>query len=170
MERHRHGKLLFVCGKMAAGKSTLSKELSVREHAVLLAQDGLLVALFPGEIVDLAAFVKYTTRIQDALAPHICSLLSKGVSVVLDFPANTRNQRVWFRQLLEQTDAEHELHFIVASDELCKRQLKQRSELKGLPPGTKWTTDAADFDEVTAYFDPPAAEERFNVIRHERRP
>lgn len=169
MERCPGGKLLFVCGKMAAGKSTLSKELSVRERAVLLAQDELLVALFPGEIVDLAAFVKYSTRIQDALAPHICSLLSKGVSVVLDFPANTRKQRTWFRQLLEQTNAEHELHFIVASDELCKRQLRQRSELKGFPPGTKWTTDA-DFDEVTAYFDPPAAEERFNVIRYERRP
>lgn len=74
MERHRRGKLLFVCGKMAAGKSTLSKELAVREHAVLLAQDELLVALFPGEIVDVAAFVKYSTRIQDALAPHISLL------------------------------------------------------------------------------------------------
>lgn len=169
MEKSQSGKLLFVCGKMAAGKSTLSKELAARVDAVLLVQDELLVALFPGEIVDLATFVKYSTRVQEALAPHIGSLLSKGVSVVLDFPANTRKQREWFRYLFEQADAEHELHFVVASDDLCKRQLKQRSELRGLAPGTKWTTDA-DFDEVTAYFDPPAAEENFNVIRHERRP
>jgi predicted kinase len=169
MEKSQKGKLLFVCGKMAAGKSTLSKELAAREDAVLLAQDELLMSLFPGEIVDLAAFVKYSTRIQDALAPHICLLLSKGVSVVLDFPANTRKQRGWFRHLFEQADAEHELHFVVASDDLCKRQLKQRSEQRGLPPGTKWTTDA-DFDEITAYFDPPTAEEHFNLVRHERRP
>ena len=45
MERRRSGKLLFVCGKMAAGKSTLSKELAAREDAVLLAQDDLLVGL-----------------------------------------------------------------------------------------------------------------------------
>ena len=168
MDIRCRGKLLFVCGKVAAGKSTLSKELAAREDAVLLAQDELLVALFPGEIVDLAAFVEYSSRIQDALAPHICSLLSKGVSVVLDFPANTRKQRAWFRQLLERADSEHELHLIIASDELCKRQLKQRSEQRGLPSGTKWTTDA-DFDEVTAYFDPPATEEGFSVVRHERR-
>ena len=74
----RRGKLFFVCGKMAAGKSTLSKELAAREDAVLLGQDELLVTLFPEEIVDLAAFVKCSTRIQEALAPHICSLLSKG--------------------------------------------------------------------------------------------
>ena len=168
MDIRRRGKLLFVCGKMAAGKSTLSKELAAREDAVLLAQDALLATLFPGEIVDLAAFVEYSSRIQDALAPYICSLLSKGVSVVLDFPANTRKQRAWFRQLLERADSEHELHLIIASDELCKRQLKQRSEQRGLPPSSKWTTDA-DFDEVTAYFDPPATDEGFTVVRHERR-
>jgi len=87
--------------------------------------------------------------------------------VILDFPANTKKQRAWFRQLIETSGSDHELHFIVASDELCKRQLKQRSQELGLPPGTKWTTEA-DFDEITAYFDPPAADEHFNVIRHER--
>jgi predicted kinase len=162
---HRRAKLLFICGKMAAGKSTLSKELAAREDAVLLAQDEFLERLFPGEIVDIPGFVKYSSRLKDALAPHIRSLLSRGLSVVLDFPGNTRNQRAWFRSLLESTDAEHELHFIVASDDLCKRQLKERS--KGYPAGTPWTTDA-EFDAITAYFEPPSEDERFKVIRHER--
>ena len=35
----RKGKLLFLCGKMAAGKSTLSKALAEREDAVLLVLD-----------------------------------------------------------------------------------------------------------------------------------
>ena len=134
----RKGKLLFLCGKMAAGKSTLSKALAEREDAVLLILDEFLDQLFPGEIVDIAAFVTYSSRIRDALAPHICSLLSRGMSVVLDFPGNTRNQRIWFRQLCQQAGAEHELHFIDASDDVCKRQLRERS--KGLPPGTRWTT------------------------------
>jgi len=128
MGTHRRGKLLFICGKMAAGKSTLSKELAAREDAVHLAQDGLLGALYPGEFVDLAAFLKYSTRLQSVLTPHIVALLTKGVSVVLDFPANTRRQRAWFRQLIEMSGSDHELHFIVASDELCKRQLKQRNQ------------------------------------------
>jgi hypothetical protein len=46
-----------------------------------------------------------------------------------------------------------------------KRQLKDRS--KDLPADTRWTTDA-EFDAITAYFQPPSEEERFNIVRHER--
>ncbi|PYV70475.1 MAG: cell division protein ZipA, partial [Acidobacteria bacterium] len=42
-------KLIFLCGKMAAGKSTLARELADRENAVLLVQDDFVTALFPGE-------------------------------------------------------------------------------------------------------------------------
>ena len=158
-------KLLFLCGKMAAGKSTLSRELAERENAVLLVQDEFLERLFPGEIIDIPAFVKYSSRVQGALGAHICSLLTRDVSVVLDFPGNTRKQRAWFRHLFETSAADHELHFIDASDDLCKRQINERS--KGYPAGTAWTTDA-DFDAITAYFEPPSIEEHFNIIRHER--
>jgi len=40
-------KLIFLCGKMAAGKSTLAKELAAREDAVLIVQDEFLDALYP---------------------------------------------------------------------------------------------------------------------------
>ena len=158
-------KVIFFCGKMAAGKSTLARELAGQDDAVLLVQDDFLGRLFPGEIVDIPGFMKYSARLKDALGPHICSLLSRGLSVVLDFPGNTRDQRSWFRQLFESADVEHELHFIDVSDDLCKRQLKERS--RGYPAGTAWTTDA-EFDALTALFEAPSLEKGFNVIRHER--
>jgi predicted kinase len=158
-------KLIFVCGKMAAGKSTLARALAQRDDAVLLVQDDLLDALFPGEITDIPGFVKYSSRLRNALAPHVCALLSKGLSVVLDFPANTRPQRAWFRELFERVKVEHELHWVDASDALCKSQLRERS--KDLPPGDPWTTDA-EFEAVTAYFQPPSQDEGFIVVRHER--
>jgi predicted kinase len=163
--RRGAAKLIFLCGKMAAGKSTLSKELARREHAVLLVQDELLDHLFPGEITDIAGFVRYSTRLKNAVGPHVCALLSMGVSVVLDFPGNTRAQRAWFRELFERAGASHELHFVDASDALCKRQLRERS--KDLPEGAPWTTDA-EFESVTAYFQPPLEDEGFHVVRHER--
>ena len=150
---------------MAAGKSTLSRELASREDAVLLVEDEFLERLFPGQIVDVAAYVTYSSRIRDALGPHIVSLLSMGVSVILDFPGNTRRQRAWFRRLIDDAGAEHELHFIDASDTLCLRQLRDRSQ--HLPPESLWTGEAG-FHAVTAYFEPPAVEEGFNVVRHER--
>ena len=158
-------KLIFFCGKMAAGKSTLARDLADREKAVLLVQDNFLDALFPGEITNIPEFVKCSSRLKNALTPHVCALLSKGISVVLDFPGNTKTQRAWFRELIERANVEHELHFIEASDDLCKSQLRDRS--KGLPAGTPWTSDA-DFEAINAYFQPPTEEERFNVVRHER--
>jgi len=156
---------MFFCGKMAAGKSTLAKDLAVRENAVLLVQDDFLNALFPGEITDIPGFVKCSSRLQNALTPHVCALLSKGISVVLDFPGNSKVQRRWFRELIARADVEHELHFVDASDALCKSQLRERS--KGLPAGTPWIRDA-DFEAITAYFHPPTEYENFNVVRHER--
>ena len=158
-------KLIVFCGKMAAGKSTLSRALAVREQAVLLVQDEWLSHLFPGEILDVPDYVRCSERLNAALTPLIVSLLSRGTSVVLDFPGNTTKQRAWFRQLFEAAVVEHELHFIDESDDVCKRQLRERSA--GLPAGTPWTTEA-EFDAITAYFQPPTADERFNVIRHER--
>ena len=158
-------KLIFLCGKMAAGKSTLARDLADRENAVLFVQDDLLEALFPGEITDVQAFVQCYSRLKNAPTPHICDLLSKGSSGVLDFAAATKAQRAWFRELIERTNVAHELHFVDVSEVLCKTQLRERS--KGLPAGTPWTTDAG-FETINAYFQPPSEDEKFNVVRHER--
>jgi predicted kinase len=124
-----------------------------------------LNALFPGEIIDIPGFVKCSSRVKSALTPHVWALLSKGISVVLDFPGNTKAQRLWFRELIERANVEHELHFVDASDALCKSQLRERST--GLPVGTPWKRDA-DFEAITAYFQHPSKDENFNVVRHKR--
>ncbi len=162
---NQRGKLFFFCGKMAAGKSTLAREIARREDAVLLVQDELLSQLFPGEIADISDYVKYSSRLNDSLTAHICSLLSKGISVVLDFPGNTRKQRAWFRELFERAIADHELHYVEVSDELCRRQLKKRSE--NLAEGSAFTSDD-EFDAITSYFQPPSAAENFNIVHHQR--
>jgi hypothetical protein len=122
------------------------------------------VKIRSGEITNIPGFVKCSSRLKNALTPHVCALLSKGISGVLDFPGNTKGA-AWFRELIERTNVEHELHFVDASDALCKSQLRERST--GLPAGAPWTRDA-DFEAITAYFQPPSEDENFNVVRHER--
>lgn len=160
----KSGTLYFLCGKMAAGKSTLAKELAARGDAILFSEDEFLATLFPGEIVDVPTYITRSRRLREALAEHIQTLLSRGIDVVLDFPANTRGQRAWFRSLISASAAPHELHFIDATDDLCKAQLRIRSAPNA---GEAWTSDA-EFDAVTAYFEPPSADEGFVVISHAR--
>jgi hypothetical protein len=44
-------------------------------------------------------------------------LLRLGVSVVFDFAGNTRKDRQWVRGIFEDTNADHLLHLIEATDE-----------------------------------------------------
>jgi len=157
--------LHFFCGKMAAGKSTLAKELAEKHKAILLVEDDWLSELYPDEITTISEYLQYSSRLQNVLSNHIKSLLSSGISVVLDFPANTEDQRNWFRSIFEQTNTSHILHFVDKNNEICKQQLKERSKNK--PEGTAFTTDE-EFDAITKYFQAPQETEDFNIIRYEQ--
>ena len=151
-----------MCGKMAAGKTTHARELAKSKNAVIFVQDELLDALYPGEIRAIDDFVKYSARVREAVSPYVIEFLARGISVVLDFPGNTVAQRAWFRGLVDSAGVEHELHYIDATNEVCKRQLRQRSRV--LPAGAPWASEA-EFDQVTALFEAPMEHERFNVVR-----
>lgn len=156
--------LHFFCGKMAAGKSTLAKTLAEKHSAILLVEDEWLSELYPDEITNIPDYLKYSSRLQNLLLNHIKSLLSSGLSVVLDFPANTENQRNWFRLIFKEKNIPHILHYIDKSDEKCKEQLQLRSKNK--PEGSPFTTDK-EFDVINKYFQAPLETEGFNIIRYE---
>ncbi|MCR9220367.1 MAG: ATP-binding protein [Alphaproteobacteria bacterium] len=154
--------LFLLCGKIAAGKSTLAGKLAARPGTVCVSEDRWLAALFPNEIVSLDDYVRCSARLREAIGPHVTALLREGLSVVMDFPANTPRQRRWLRGLFEAADVPHELHFLDVPDTVCKRRLldRNRSGRHAFQP------TEADFDLVTSYFTPPDAAEGFNLIIH----
>jgi predicted kinase len=159
--------LHFFCGKMAAGKSTLARKLAEENSAILLVEDEWLAQLFPSEIATISDYIKYAPRLKKVMLSHVIALLSRDVSIVLDFPANTVEQRQWFRGLYETAKVAHILHYLDVSDEVCKRQLKERS--RGKPEGSAFTTDA-EFEAITQYFQPPSNSEGFNMSIHKQEP
>lgn len=158
-----NNQLHFMCGKMASGKSTLSKELAKKYDAILLCEDDILLKLYPNEIKTISEYVEYSKRLKEMIKEHIVSMLTNGCNVVLDFPANTKAQREWFKEVFEEAWVKHTLHFIDKSDEVCKSQLAIRS--KGLPKGAPFTTEK-EFDMITKYFQMPEDSESFNIIRY----
>ena len=155
--------LHLLCGKMAAGKSTLARKLQTKHDAILIVEDEWLTELYPEEISSIPDYIKYSLRLKAILTDHVKSLLLQGVTVVLDFPANTINQRESLRALFKETQSLHVLHYLDVSDEVCKGQLRQRS--KDLPAGTAFASDA-EFDVITRYFQPPSDEEGFTIVRY----
>lgn len=153
--------LYLLCGKMAAGKSTLAKELSEQHGLVVFSEDTLLESLYPGEIKDLAGYAAFSNRLKQTLQPVLIELLRTGTSLVLDFPANTIEQRKWLIGLAAQANVAHELHYLQRTDAQCKRQLKKRARENS----ARLRTDTPEmFDAVTLYFQEPGEDENLNLI------
>lgn len=156
------GSLLLICGKIAAGKSTLAKQLAAQAHTVLISEDAWLAALYADELRCVQDYVRLSQRLRDAMAPHISALLASGCSVVLDFPANTPGTRAWARAIIEQAQAPHTLHFLNVPDEECKKRLRARNASGEHP----FQTSDAQFDQISQYFVAPTPEEGFHVVVH----
>jgi len=162
MTPHPRPVLHMVCGKIGAGKSTLTRQLAEAPATVLISEDTWLAALYPGEIHELPDYVRCAGRLKKAMAEHVVALLGAGVSVVLDFPANTVANRQWMRGIFEAAGAAHALHFLDVPDEVCKARLRARNA-SGTHP---FETTDAQFDLISSHFAAPSQEEGFDVVRH----
>jgi predicted kinase len=156
-----HATLHMLCGKIASGKSTLTAELSRAPSTIVISEDFWLSRLFGSEMKDVSDYISYSRRLREAIGPHIQDLLRIGVSVVLDFPANTPSIRAWMRTVFEAAGADHHLHFLDVPDEVCKARLRARNAA-----GTHdFAASDAQFDQITSYFVPPSEAEGFKVVR-----
>jgi predicted kinase len=96
------------------------------------------------------------------MGPHIVDILRQGLSIVLDFPANTVSNRNWMRSLISEANVAHELHLVDVPDTICRQRLGERNR-GGKHP---FQVSEADYDLFTSYFVPPGAGEGFNVVVH----
>jgi len=154
--------LHMLCGKIASGKSTLAARLARSPGTVLLSEDRLLSRLYPGEVVTIDDYVRCAGRLREAIGPMIQDLLRAGVSVVLDFQANTPAVRAWMRTLFEGAGARHRLHHLAASDAACKARLRRRNAAGA----HEYRVGDAEFELFTSRFVPPDEAEGFDVVAY----
>jgi predicted kinase len=154
------GVLIFFCGKMGAGKTTKSCEISQKRNAVLLSEDEWLESIFPNSIESLEDYIKYAGRLKPQMKKLVQSILASGTDVVMDFPANTIPQREWFRSIFSEIQAPHELIYIEQRNEICLEQIAQRRTEQ---PQRAATDTEEMFELVTKYFVAPTPDEGFNT-------
>jgi predicted kinase len=161
-ENFRYPLLHLVCGKIAAGKSTLAKQLAALPSTVLISEDIWLSQLYADEIHTLGDYVRRSGQLRNAFAPHIETLLKNGLSVVLDFPANTLGNRRWMKDIIDKACVPHQLHYIEVSDEVCKARLRDRNAAGSHP----YAATDEEFDQITRHFVPPSSTEGFHIVSH----
>ncbi len=155
--------LHMMCGKIAAGKSTLAATLAKPADTVLIAEDEWLAALFSEEMSTPKDYFLCASRLRAIMGPHVASLLSAGLSVVLDFQANTVESRQWMRGIIERTGADHRLHVLVPPDEVCLARLRDRNASGAHP----FSVTEAQFHQIARHFAAPTPEEGFNLVIHD---
>ena len=152
--------LHMLCGKVAAGKSTLAARLASAPATILISEDAWMPCLYRDELQTVADYGKYSRRLREAMGPHVAMLLKAGLSVVLDFPANTIVNRQWMRGIFEAAGVEHRLHLLDLSDAACRQRLRRRNA----DGAHAFTVSDAEFDLLTSYFVRPSAAEGFETI------
>jgi predicted kinase len=162
MQVNEATKLYLLCGKIAAGKTTLARELAARPSTILISEDHWTSKLFADDLKTIDDYSRLSARLRSAMGPHVVDILSIGVSVVLDFPANIASYRDWMRSMFENAKVAHELHFLDAPDAICKQRLHERNT-SGKHP---FHVSDAEYDLFASYFEPPQSSEGFNIVLH----
>lgn len=158
--------LHLVCGKAASGKSTLTDLLARDAQTVVIAEDEWLAALFGDEMKTIRDYLRCASRLRGAMQPHVVALLRAGMSVVLDFPANTVETRKWMRELVEAGQAANRLHYLDVPDDVCKARLRARNARGDHP----FSVTDEEFDQLARHFVAPTEDEGFDIVRHEVQP
>lgn len=154
--------LYLLCGKVASGKSTFANALAAEPGVILLQEDFWLAGLFADELDTLADYVRCSRRLRQTMTPHINTLLQQGLSVVLDFQANTVESRQWMMDLIKTAGCEHQFHYFDVPDEICKARLN----LRNASGKHEFSVSADEFDRISRHFQPPSEDEGFNVLTH----
>jgi len=155
--------LHFLCGKAGAGKSTLAKALAQAHDAILICEDIWLARLFGDQMKTFEDYRALAQRAKAVVGPLVIDLLVAGQNVVLDYPANTRTSRAWFRSLYEAAGADHVLHYVDVPDRVCLQRIGQRNTER--PEGSHPLTED-DFVHISSFFETPEAAEGFRTEVH----
>jgi predicted kinase len=158
------GTLTFFCGKMGAGKTSMSVDISRENNAVLLSEDDWLTQTYPNQITNFDEYLKFSRQIKPLVKKLAQSILLTGTNVVMDFPANTVSQRDWFKTLVSEIDAPHKMIYLETSNEICLRHIAKRKVEQ--PERASFDTEEV-FLQVTQYFEEPGETEEINVRKIE---
>ena len=152
--------LHFMCGRAGAGKSAIANVVAHEQAAILISEDIWLMRLFGDQMKSFDDYIRFSRKLKSVVGPLATDLLRAGHSVVLDFQANTKEGRRWFRSLFEQAGAAHVLHFAMTSDQLCLERIAKRNIER--PEGSHHLTEE-DFIYISSFFETPEDAEGFNI-------
>ena len=150
-------------GKPGAGKSTLAARIAREHGATLISEDVWMQRLYGDQMHTFDDYIRCAPKLRSVVGPLATDLLRAGLPVVLDFQANTRSVRTWFRSVAEAAGAVAVLHVLDLPDALCMARIAQRNVER--PEGSHEVTPGT-YARVSAYLQPPDPSEGLRIETH----
>ncbi len=150
-------KAFLICGKICCGKSVYAERLCMKNKAVLLSVDEIMLSVFgsyTGEKHD-----EYTEQIQNYLFRKSVDMISVGTDVILDWGFWTKEKRRWAREFYKSKNIECEIHYINISDEVWRKRVEQRNQSVLLGDTIAYFIDNNLAKKFHALFEVPGADE-----------
>jgi predicted kinase len=105
---------------------TKAEAIANETKVILISEDDWLAVIYPNLITTIEDYKKYSDLLKPQIRKLTQSILQIGQDVLLNFPANTIQQRKWLKEISTEIDAPHILYFLDVSNEVCLEQIKKR--------------------------------------------
>ena len=146
-------KLIMICGKICAGKSTYAKRLQEEWGGMLLSVDELLLALLGGDVGEMHN--EYAERARAYLFELSAELTASGINVILDWGFWTVEDREQAKSFCRERGIPCELHYLAVSDRDWKQRIRKRNQEASAGKVRAYLVDEGLAAKCAAYFVPP---------------
>ncbi|MBQ9151747.1 MAG: ATP-binding protein [Clostridia bacterium] len=150
-------KIILLCGKLCAGKTTYARRLAPELGAVILSVDEIMLSLFGQHLGDDHDRVAALTR--DYLYRKSLEILDSGIPVILDWGFWTRDDRMATRAFYESRGLSCELHYIDVSRDGWEANIAARNALVEADPTAAYYVDENLLRKLEGRFQPPDEDE-----------
>lgn len=156
-------KVILICGKLCAGKTTYAQALIRREGGVPLSSDELMNALYHHQ--EGAMHDQLARDAQAYLYKKAAQIARAGCPAVLDWGFWTRAMRREASAYFEGQGVPYEWHYLDIADDAWRANIAARNQAVREGRATDYYVDEGLLQKMQSRFEPPSRDE-MDVWRH----
>lgn len=150
-------RIILLCGKLCAGKTTYARRIAPEIGAVILSVDEIMLSLFGQHLGDDHDRIATLTR--DYLSRKSLEILESGIPVILDWGFWTRADRATTRDFYESRGIPCELHYIDVPDDRWRAHIAARNAEVEANPTAAYYVDENLLKKLEGRFEVPDDDE-----------
>ncbi len=150
----------MLCGFICSGKTTLARKLERELEAITFCQDEWMPRLLGQEHSDQCGLI-YAPKVSALISRTYEQLLKLKIDIILDDGFWSKSERDRVRKRAAELGAKSKLYFLDCPKDVLTQRLQERN---AEPKPDSVVVSEAKFKISWKYFQPPGAEEEFELV------